>query len=309
MKVLLCTMMCLATVTVVAQGQVQCSGAEHEKPLPDIAPMMQKVIANERASEAMLPDYLVREWLSAWEGQGSNYSHGSSWRSVKGDEKESEVFWLGEVRVSRLVRVTGTEGLKRSYDHVLTPEELHKENARIDAEVATGNRGGLDQIRMSRLLELGTFSNPRWGKANSDGRDTIDLDYKGEQCSHECSSLDAAASKIVGVLTVDAEDKTAYKFDGFFTDTWIESGGEGWKVPKGSELTYWSDHREESVRFPEMMEVTTTVHHGSSFTTHSVSVFYREYKKFRVTSRVLPDVTLLPDSALHEAPPGVARPQ
>jgi len=315
-------MLLFAAVAVLAQGLVQDSDTEHKKPLPDIGPMMQKVIANEHASEAMQPDYLVSEWLSSWDGQGRTWSqgsaHGSSWRSTNGEEKESEVFWLRGIRVSRLVRIAGTKGIKRTYDHALTAEELRQENARIDAELSDiakaramgdvdderNEAGGLDEIRMSRLLELGTFSNPRWGKDDPEGRNMIDVDYKGELCSHDCSPLDAAASKIAGTVTIDEEGLAVAEFNGVFADTWMELGKSGWRVLKGSELHYWSARQNGGIRFPGIMYVETTVHHGSSFTTHTVGLTYRDHKKFRVTSTILPDVTFLPDSALHEAPPG-----
>ena len=319
MRFLVGAMFCSASLVLWAQKPAQPLAVGNEKPLPDIVAMMQKVISDERESETMQSDYLVREWLSSWDGSGQTWSHGSSWRSTDGEDRESEVFWLQGVRVSRLVRVATTRGLSHTYDHTLTSDELGQENSRIDAELAQvtkarvlgdidGERkagGALDEIRMSRLLELGTFSNPRWGKEDSKGRGRIVVDYKGGPCSGACTPLDGAARYITGTLTIDEEDLAVAEFEGVFTDAWTEPGKGGWKVLKGSTLTYWGGRQKNGTWFPLLRSITTTVRHGSSYRTHAVSLFDRDYRKFRVTSTILPEITFLPQDAVHEAPPRI----
>jgi len=104
MRFVVVAMLCSVSLILLAQQPAPSLVMGHEKPLPDIGPMMQKVIANERDSEAKQSDYLVREWLSSWNGLGNCWSprgattylapqcQGGGWRSISGEDRESEVF-------------------------------------------------------------------------------------------------------------------------------------------------------------------------------------------------------------------------
>jgi hypothetical protein len=321
MRFLVGAMLCSASLILLAQQPAQPLATEHETPLPDIAPMMQQVISKEHASEAMRQDYLVLEEEGSVEGLGRSWSMGKSWTAMSEEGRDSEVFWLQGVRVSRLVRVSGFKHHDQRYGHTLSSDELHCENARIDAELAQvakaraagdtdGERkavGIQNEIRMSRFLELGTFSNPRRG--DDQRRNTIVVDYKGGPCVGACTPLDTAAQYIAGTLWIDEEDLAVTKFEGIFTDTWIEPGDSGWKAVKGSKLTYWGRRVEGGFWFPMDMWIETTVSRGSSSHTRSVGFFFKDYRRFRVTSTILPDFALVPDEALPETPPAIPTPQ
>ena len=129
------------------------------KPLPDIVTLMHDVENNERKSEAIMKDYLYHSVRTEQEMDG----HG---QVKKTTVTEADHFWVNDVPVHRVTRRDGKD---------LSPAEIAKENERIDKESAkqherreqadtkgkeTDPRGN-NLITVSRLLELGTFSNAR----------------------------------------------------------------------------------------------------------------------------------------------------
>jgi len=317
MRFLVGAMLFSASLGVLAQQPTRPPAAEHEKPLPDLVTIMQKAILKERASETALQGYLVHETLSLVEGLG----RGSYWESVSEEDRESEGFWLQGVRVSRLVRTSGFTHHDRGYGHTLSPEELHRENARIDAELVEvakarvagdteGERraaGILNEIRVSRFLELGTYTNLRRGDRR--GRKAIIVDYQGRACVDACTLLDRAARYIEGTLWIDEEDLAVSEFKGRFIETWIEPGKGGQKVLKGSTLAYVSVRRDDGVWFPASMLFETQVNRGSSAHTSSVLLSFNGYSKFRATSTILPDYALVPEDVVPEAPTTTSPPR
>ena len=128
-------------------------------PLPDVAALMHQVEEHQRLAEAVQKDYIYRESTRIDELD----KHGVP---KKTESKDYEIFWLNGVNVARLLRVNGKD---------LTPDEQKKENERIDKQVerAKARRDkadsegketdshGHDEITVSRMLELGAFTNPR----------------------------------------------------------------------------------------------------------------------------------------------------
>ena len=143
----------LAATSCVAQQ------SDSEKPLPDIPTLMRQVEANQRMAETVERDYIYRE-------QNQLQERDSHDAVKKTESAEVEVFWINGVRVVRVLRKNGKD---------LSPDELRKENDRIEGVVkkakdrrekadAAGRETdshGRDEITVSRILELGAFSNPR----------------------------------------------------------------------------------------------------------------------------------------------------
>jgi hypothetical protein len=141
MRFLVSGILISASLAVLAQQPAQPPAMENEKPLSDIVPIMQKVIVNERASEAAQQGYLAHEKVESWEGIGNCWPPaeyprteypqcvGGGWGPVSGESRESEAFWLQNVRVSRLLRVSRSKRLNQIYSHTLQPDELRQENA------------------------------------------------------------------------------------------------------------------------------------------------------------------------------------
>jgi len=330
---LLVIALCFASIPLLPQQLAPATSAEPDKSLPDLLPMMQQVIVHERASEAARPNYLFHQWLGSVEGDGycdpypANYPSpktrrcfGSGSTAVSGEDRESEVFWLRGVRISRLLSVSGFNHHDRKYSHTLSTDELRSENARIDeelAQVAKAHAAGdteaerkasgfPDEVHLSRLLELGNYSNLR--RSEHWQRSTLLVDYTGGTCIGTCTPLDSAARYITGTLSIDEDDLAVVVFDGVFTETWIEAGSGGYKVLKDSDLTYWASRMADGMWFPTMMSIGSTTIRGRMLRTTSSSLRFKDYRKFRVTSTILPDFALVPDGTSPQPPSTIPKP-
>ena len=145
------------------------TGASVDRPLPDIPALMRDVETNQRKAETVQKDYIYHsvDTEQAVDGKG---------QVKKTTVTEFDHYWVNGVPIRRLVKKDGKE---------LSGEELAKENERIDKLAAkarerrdkgdaqgkeTDARGN-DEITVSRLLELGAFSNAAAGGAEWAGYD------------------------------------------------------------------------------------------------------------------------------------------
>ncbi len=122
---------------------------------------------------------------------------------------ESDSYWLEGVPVRREVKKDGRP---------LNADELAREDADIDKRAAkardrrsradaedkaTGPRGE-DLVTVSRLLELGAFTNPRRVQLN--GRDTIAIDFAGDPKAHTRNRAEEVIRDMVGTAWIDEQD-------------------------------------------------------------------------------------------------------
>jgi len=316
-------LVCSALLGVVGSAQQPT-----EKALPEIETLMREVIAQQRATEAAQQNYLVHEELSVVDGlhRCDPYPDRvpfekvcpcmtTSWVPTAEVDQESEVFSLQGIRVSRLLRVKNWKGRGGEYTHALSVDELRQENTRIGEEVAQvlqarakGDGAGeeqiagvLNEIRISRFLELGTYANPR--RDDRQGRDVIVVDYTGMACKERCTPIDGAAEWITGTLKIDETDRVPVEFHGTFRREWKVPGG-GAIAPKDAKLTFWSTKLDDGLWFPVIMEVSGNVGRRGRFTlTKSAYLAFKDYRRFKVTSTILPDFALVPDEAAPKAGP------
>ena len=146
------------------------------RPLPDISALMHEVEARQREAELVRKDYIYHAVETEQEVDG----HGNV---KKTEVNEYDRFWLNGAPVEKLVKKDGKE---------LTADQARKESERIDKESAKAKERrdkedakgkqsdarGNDEVTVSRLLELGSFTNPR--RVSMNGRDTIVVDYSGD---------------------------------------------------------------------------------------------------------------------------------
>jgi len=301
---------------------------EPDKPLPAIEQVMQQVIVRQHASETAQQDYLSHQTLSFVDGVGRcdpypakfNFEKSGAcltfWQMVTHeDDHESEVFWLQGIRVSRLLKTKGYYRHGLAYDHELSPDELRLENARIEADLAQVIKardagdfererrltGLQNDIKVSRFLELGSYSNLR--RSNSMGRSAIIVDYTGIACVGACTALDNVLRNVIGTVFIDEEDLEVTALNGHFIDNWIDPENSQHRIVKGSTLEYSAERFEGGVWFPRMMSIVTPIKPGKTYQTHSVCLYFRDYKKFRVTSTILPDVAFVPEQDSPKASP------
>jgi hypothetical protein len=266
---------------------------ETDRPLPDIPELLRAVQANEKASEAVAKDYLYR---SAWTEQASD-GHGGV---KKTETEEYDVFWVEGVPVRRMTKKNGKE---------LSAEEQKKESERIDKEVAkakesrakadekgkeTGPRGE-ELVTVSRLMELGSFTNARREQLN--GRDVIAVDFAGDPKAKTKSKFEEVIRDMSGTAWMDEQDKVLAKVQGHFINTFKVGGGLVVNIQKGTNFLIEKRKINDEVWLPETIEGQGSFRFllfaGFNGT---VRVADSDYRKFKATSTILPGMsTVEPD--------------
>ena len=302
----------LATLTVLLSAlsgaaQSQASPVP-DKPLPDIPTLMRLVEAHERKVEILQQAYLYNESNTLEERDSHN-------GLKKTQSRDLEVFWLNGVPVARTVKKNGKP---------LTPDELKKENERIDGVVqkakerrqkadAEGRQTdprGHDEITFARILELGSFSNPRREVIN--GRDTILVDYVGDPKAKTRSYAEGIFRELAGTVWIDEKDETLQHLEGHFDHDFKVAGGLAVSVRQGTWFKATFVKVNDEVWLPATMEGDGHARYLLFFTLNGHFLGHTSnYRKFKATSTVLPDISPVenptpnptPDPAPTPAPP------
>jgi hypothetical protein len=259
-----------------------------DKPLPDAVALMHDVEANQRKAEAVQKDYIYR----SVETQQETDSHG---QVKKTTVTESDVFWMNGVPVRRVVKKDGKP---------LSPDEVAKENERIDKISAKANekRGkadtqgkqtdprGNEEITVSRLLELGSFTNPRRVQLN--GRDTVAVDFTGDPKAKTRNRAEEIIRDLAGTAWIDEQDHVLARVEGHFVNAFKIGGGLIANVQKDTRFSMTQIKINNEVWLPSQIEGQGALH-ALLFVGLSgrVQVANSDYRKFRATSTVLPGVT------------------
>ncbi|HXE06482.1 MAG TPA: hypothetical protein VN612_01215 [Acidobacteriaceae bacterium] len=259
--------------------------AATDKPLPDIPSLLRDVEANQRKAEAVEKDYIYHSVLTE--------EHLDSRGNVKKrTTTEADHFWLNGVPVMRVVKKDGRP---------LSADELAKEDRKIDSEAAkardrrahadssgkeTGPHGE-DEVTVSRLLELGKFTNPRRVQIN--GRDTIAVDFTGDPTAKTRNRLEDMIHDLAGTAWIDEQDHVLARTEGRFTNTFKVGFGLVANIRQGTHFTaQWTKVNDE------VWLLANAEGEGSA----RVLLFWNfdgratvsdsDYRKFRATSTVLP---------------------
>ena len=280
-------------------GQAGDSG---ERPLPDITAMMYDVETKQRKAEAVEKDYLYHSVETELELDG----HG---QIKKTTVTESDHYWLSGVPVRRVVKKNGK---------LLSPEEIAKENERIDklaakarerrekadAEGKETDPRGDEEITVSRLLELGAFTNARRVPLNS--RDTIAVDYAGDPQAKSQNHAEDAIRDLRGTAWVDERDHMLVRVEGHFVNAFKVGGGLVVNIQKDTHFTMEQTKVNGEVWLPAHIEAQGAAR-ALLFFNFNGSVRFDDsgYRKFRATSTILPGLTRI-DTA--SAPDGSVQP-
>ena len=262
------------------------------KPLPDIPSLMHEVEARQREAEKVQKDYIYHSVETAQEVDG----HGAI---KKTEVKEYDAFWLNGVPVRKLLKKDGRE---------LTADEATKESERVDKEAAkekerrekeeakgkqTDPRGD-DEVTVSRLLELGSFTNPR--RVALAGRETIEVDYAGDPKAKTRNSFEAIIRDMTGTIWVDEQDKAIAKLEGKFVDNFKIGGGLLVSIQKGTNFELQQKRVNGEVWLPAQVQG-----HGEARAllffkfNGSLTVVDSDYRKFKTSSTILPVAAPVPD--------------
>lgn len=258
---------------------------EDEDPLPDIPKLMHEVEEHEKTSETVQKDYLYHAIDTMQEIDG----HG---RVKKTETRGYDVFWIEGVPVHKLTSKDGRN---------LSLQDLKKEDELIDKEVAKARerrakaeaRGkatdpdGYDEVTVSRLLELGSFSNAR--RVTLNGRSTIAVDYAGDPKAKTRNRLEGVIHDMAGTVWVDEDDRAIAKLEGHFFETFKIGAGLVANIQKGTSFSLEQRKVNDEVWLP--------VEANGRGTARMLLLFkfngnFREvdsgYRKFKVTSTILP---------------------
>jgi len=258
------------------------------RPLPDIGALMREVETHQRAAEELQKNYIYREFTSMDQLNGKG-------ETGKTESREFEVFWLNGVRGARRLKKDGKD---------LNPDETKREDERIDkmvikakerrekadAQGKQSDSAGHDEITFSRMLELGTFSNAR--RESIGGRDTIAVDYTGDPKARTHSAAEAVFHELAGSVWIDEEDKAIQHLEGHFLNNFKMGGGMLVNIRQGTWFKASFVKVNHEVWLPQDMEGAGHVRYLLFF---SVDGNFRgktyDYRKFKATSRVLPNQT------------------
>jgi hypothetical protein len=274
--------------TTTGQTPAETKADAVERPLPDIPALMHSVEANQRASEAIEKDYMYRSVQTHEETDG----HGG----VKESETmEYDVFWVNGVPVHRLTKKNGKE---------LSADEQKKESEKIDKAVAkakarrakadekgteTDPRGN-EVVTVSRLLELGSFTNPRRVQLN--GRDTIAVDFAGDPKAKTRNRFEDVIRDMAGTAWVDEQDRMLVKAEGHFVDNFKVGGGMLVNIKKGTNFSMEQRKVNNEVWLPAMVEGKGAARALLFFSFNGrFRAVESDYRKFKATSTILPGMS------------------
>jgi len=259
--------------------------APADKPLPNIATLMHDVETNERKSETVQKDYIFH----SVETEQERDKHGNTKKTTI---TESDHFWLKGVPVRKIVKKDGK---------ALTPDELAKEDQRIDKEVAKASEKrekgdaqgketdprGNDEITVSRLLELGSFTNPRRVQLN--GRDTIAVDYAGDPKAKTRNRAEDVIRDMAGTAWVDEQDRVLTRVEGHFVNTFKIGAGLVADIQKDTRFSMQQTKVNDEVWLPAILAGEGSARAFLFFNFNgSIRAVQSDYRKFRTSSTILP---------------------
>jgi hypothetical protein len=307
-----CLTLLLLLASAAAFAQEPTSSAP-DKPSPsaqDLPPTTQLLLdaeRNQKASEAANKDYTYHVHL---EQQELDHS-GNLKKTITTD---SESLTIDGIRIDRTVARDGKP---------LTPKEAQKESDRIDKEVAKAKQHreklaaegkptdarGDDILTVSRILELGTFSNPR--RIDLNGRPTIVLDYTGDPNAKTHNESEKVFHDLVGTAWIDEQDRILVRGQGHFLHDFKVGAGLFLNIHQGLSFDFTATHITANIWLPATINAQGSARlllfEGINGRVHLVT---SDYRKFHSTSTIIDSDRLIgPDGQPISNPPPPTTPQ
>ena len=264
-----------------------------ERPLPETAALMREVEAQQRKAEQVRKDYIYHAVQTEHEVDGDG-------KVKKTEINEYERFWLNGAPIEKLVKKDGKE---------LSPDQARKESDRIDKESAKAKERrdkedakgkpsdarGNEEVTVSRLLELGSFTNAR--RISFGGRDTIVVDYAGDPKAKTRNSFEGVIRDMAGTIWVDEQDKAIAKLQGSFVDNFKIGGGLLVSIQKGTNFELQQSRVNGEVWLPARAEGRGQARVFLFFKFNGdLTEVDSDYRKFKTSSTVLPVGAPVPDA-------------
>lgn len=200
-------------------------GASEPTALPDAATMLREVEAHQKQLDKIRENYTFRSVQTTRQLD-------SSGNTKKIETEEHEVFFVNGERVQKLVRKDGKD---------LTPDQARKEQDRVNKEVLKISKPGYsnpdkDEITVSRLLQIVTFSRPR--RVGLNGRDTIAFDFAGDPHAKTHGRGEDALKKVSGTIWIDEADREVSRMSATLDENYHVGFGLLASVAKGSNVVF-----------------------------------------------------------------------
>jgi hypothetical protein len=200
-------------------------GANEPAALPDAATMLREVEAHQKQLDKIREDYTFR----AVQTTRQLDSRGNT---KKVETEEHEVFFVNGHRVQKLVRKDGKD---------LTADQARKEQDRVNKEVVKITQPGYtnpdkDEITVSRLLQIVTFSRPR--RVGLNGRDTVAFDFAGDPHAKTHGRGEDALKKVSGTIWIDEADREVSRMSATLDENYHVGFGLLASVAKGSNVVF-----------------------------------------------------------------------
>lgn len=262
---------------------------DEQRPLPDIGRLMYEVEAHEKTAETVQKDYLyhtadmVRE-LDA---------HGNI---KKTERREYDVFWVEGVPVECLTKKDGkalsAEEQKKEGEHIdKVVAKAKQRRAKADAKGEETDPYGNEEVTVSRLLELGSFGNAR--RVILNGRSTIVVDYVGDPKARTRNRMESVIRDMAGTIWVDEQDRAIAKIEGHFLNTFKIGAGLLVNIQKGTSFSMEQQKVNNEVWLPRQLEGHGAARMFLLFRFNGdFSEVDSDYRKFKVTSTILPGIGL-----------------
>jgi hypothetical protein len=280
------------------------------QPLPPTTQLLLDAERNQRAAEAANRDYTYHVHL-----EQQDLDHNGNLK--KTTTTDSESLTIDGIRVDRVVDRDGKP---------LSAKDAEKESDKIDKDVAkakehrekraaegkaTDARGD-DLLTVSRILELGAFSNPRRVDLNS--RPTIALDYTGDPNAKTRNDAEKAFRDLVGTVWIDEQDRVLVHGQGHFLRDFKIGAGLVLNIHQGLSFDFTATHITGNIWLPATINAQGSARillldsiNGRVHLTTS------DYRKFHSTSTIIdsdrligPDGQPIPNTP---PPPSTTPPQ
>ena len=261
--------------------------------LPDIPTLMHEVEDHQRVAEATEKNYLFHqaERLDELDKNGG---------IKKTEVREYDIFWLEGVVVRKLVSEDGKP---------LSPGAQAKANEEVDKEVAKAKErlakaqangkvtdpNGNEEITVSRMLELGSFSNARRQSVN--GRATILVDFTGDPHAKTRNPAEGAIHEMGGTVWIDEQDRAIQHLEGRFLNNFKIAGGLLVSVKKDTSFSLTQIKVNDEVWLPQDGAVDGQARVLLLFSVNGrLRIHDSGYRKFKATSTILPAFQAVPDT-------------
>ena len=255
---------------------------------------MHQVEINQHATETLVKRYTYHSVQTMRE----NDRHGAAKLT---EVSEYDVYWIGDVAVRRLVRKNGrnltSDEQKKEDDHV--SKEAAKARERRDRAAAEGKQTsprGDEEITVSRLLELGRFTNAR--RIELDERPTIQVDFAGDPAAKTRTRFEEIIRDMEGTVWVDEQDKVLRRVDGHFVRAFKIGGGLLADIRQGTSFRFDQQKINGEVWLPATAEAVGAMRLMLLFHFDgSGKLVNSGYRRFSATSTILPGVGKVEDPA------------